>query len=187
MGNCGCPHRYPVSVPGGKYAKEERLVAMLCQRSVENRCGTPFRAEGIAPGVGKRLDGTVRKDKMLVNETARSAMVADRRSYGKCQFKRSALQHWRDSGKSVAQIARELGVNLSTLTSLSKHTACHTHSLITKPEHICRQLLYVESVALTVREIGLHFGYLVGKRDPHHAEAHRTAVEFFKQLGQPIG
>ena len=30
-------------------------------------------------------------------------------------FKRSAVQHWRDSGKSVAQVARELGLNLHTL------------------------------------------------------------------------
>ena len=35
-------------------------------------------------------------------------------------FKRSAVQHWRDSGKSVAQVARELGVNLSTLHQWKK-------------------------------------------------------------------
>ena len=38
-------------------------------------------------------------------------------------FKRSALQHWRDSGKSVAQVARELGVNLSTLHQWKKRCA----------------------------------------------------------------
>ena len=35
-------------------------------------------------------------------------------------FKRSAVQHWRDSGLSVAQVARELGVNLSTLHQWKK-------------------------------------------------------------------
>jgi transposase len=35
-------------------------------------------------------------------------------------FKRSAIQYWRDSGKSVAQVARELGVNLSTLHQWKK-------------------------------------------------------------------
>ena len=35
-------------------------------------------------------------------------------------FKRSAVQHWRDSGRSVAQVARELGVSLSTLHQWKK-------------------------------------------------------------------
>lgn len=34
----------------------------------------------------KRLEGIVRKHKVLVNETEWSAMVAGRRSYGKCRF-----------------------------------------------------------------------------------------------------
>ena len=35
----------------------------------------------------KRLDGTVRKDKMLVNETEWPPMIAGRRSYGKYRQK----------------------------------------------------------------------------------------------------
>ena len=35
-------------------------------------------------------------------------------------FKRSAVQHWRESGKSVAQVARELGLNLHTLQQWKK-------------------------------------------------------------------
>ena len=35
-------------------------------------------------------------------------------------FKRSAVQHWRDSGKSVAQVARELGLNAGILQQWKK-------------------------------------------------------------------
>ncbi len=35
-------------------------------------------------------------------------------------FKRSAVEHWRSSGKSAAQVARELGLNISTLHQWKK-------------------------------------------------------------------
>ena len=58
---------------------------------------------------------------------------------------------------------------------------------ITRREHIRRQLLYVESVGIAGREIGMQFGYLAGKRDPRHAEACLAAAAFFRDLGQPKG
>jgi hypothetical protein len=58
---------------------------------------------------------------------------------------------------------------------------------ITRREHIRRQLLYVESVGIAGREIGMQFGYLAGKRNPRHAEACRAAAAFFRTLGQPKG
>jgi len=58
---------------------------------------------------------------------------------------------------------------------------------ITRREHIRRQLLYVESVGLTGREIGMQFGYLAGKRDPQHGAACRAAADFFRKLDQPKG
>jgi hypothetical protein len=47
---------------------------------VKNRIGTESGSEGIVPGVGKRLDGSVREDKMRVNETEWLALVVGRRS-----------------------------------------------------------------------------------------------------------
>ena len=38
-------------------------------------------------------------------------------------FKRSAVQHWRDSGKSVARVARELGLNVHSLQQWKKRWA----------------------------------------------------------------
>ena len=58
---------------------------------------------------------------------------------------------------------------------------------ITCREHIAKQLLYVEAVGLSGREIGMQFGYLAGQRDPDHAMACRAAAAFFKQLNQPNG
>ena len=58
---------------------------------------------------------------------------------------------------------------------------------ITRRAHIAKQLLYVEAVGLSGREIGMQFGYLAGQRDPEHAAACRAAATFFKNLGQPKG
>ena len=46
------------------------------------------------------------------NETTPSGSI--RKRYDEA-FKRSAVQHWQDSGKSAAQVARELGLNANTL------------------------------------------------------------------------
>jgi hypothetical protein len=46
------------------------------------------RSQESSSGAAKRLDGNVREDTMLVNETEWPAMVAGRRSYGKCRFTR---------------------------------------------------------------------------------------------------
>jgi transposase len=35
-------------------------------------------------------------------------------------FKRSAVQHWQDSGKSASQVSRELGLNVQTLQQWKK-------------------------------------------------------------------
>jgi hypothetical protein len=59
---------------------------------------------------------------------------------------------------------------------------------ITCREHIARQLLYVESVGVTGREIGLQFGWLAGvKRFQEQSAACREAATYFKNLGQPKG
>jgi transposase len=39
--------------------------------------------------------------------------------YGEA-FKRSAVQHWPDSGKSASQVSRELGLNVQTLQQWKK-------------------------------------------------------------------
>jgi hypothetical protein len=77
----------------GRKSQEEVLEAVLCLHSAANQCGTQSRAEGILPrsqeaglGAAKRLDSTVREDKMMANETEWPAMVAGRRSYGKCRI-----------------------------------------------------------------------------------------------------
>jgi len=43
------------------------------------------RSQEAGAGAEKRVEGPGRKDKMLVNETERTAKVADRKSYGKCR------------------------------------------------------------------------------------------------------
>jgi hypothetical protein len=73
-------------LPGGKYGKAKWLAAMLFLRLVENRSGTQSRAEGVCRsretdlGGAKRLESSVRGDKMLINKTEWLAMVAGRRS-----------------------------------------------------------------------------------------------------------
>jgi len=59
----------------------------------QNHCS---RNQEVGVGAEKGFEGTVRKDKMLVNETEWTAMVAGCRSYGKCQLK--------DNVKEVGQI-----------------------------------------------------------------------------------
>ena len=44
------------------------------------------RSQEAGVGAVKRLEDTVRKDKMLVNETEWTAMVAGRRSYGNVRY-----------------------------------------------------------------------------------------------------
>lgn len=56
---------------------------MLLGRVSRRRC-SPRKEAGVE--AEKRLEGIVRKHKVLVNETEWSAMVAGRRSYGKCRF-----------------------------------------------------------------------------------------------------
>ena len=58
---------------------------------------------------------------------------------------------------------------------------------ITRPEHIRRQLLYVESVGVTGREIGMQFGFLAGQPAREHAAACRAAAAYFRKLGRPEG
>ena len=51
------------------------------------------------------------------NETIPSG--SSRKRYDEA-FKRSAVQHWQESGKPAAQVARELGLNASTLHQWKK-------------------------------------------------------------------
>jgi transposase len=44
---------------------------------------------------------------------------ASRKRYDEA-FKRSAVQHWQDSGKSASQVSRELGLNVQTLQQWKK-------------------------------------------------------------------
>jgi transposase len=51
-------------------------------------------------------------------------------------FKRAAVQHWQSSGKSAAQVSRELGLNMHTLQQWKKRwgTAAPTTGLRTVAE-----------------------------------------------------
>ena len=71
---------------GRKSRADEVLEAMLCLRSVENRCGTRARDDAISPGVRnpvvesqRKLAGTGKEDTMLVNETELSGWLAGRK------------------------------------------------------------------------------------------------------------
>jgi len=64
-------------------SREEVQKAAPCLHSVKNRCDTQWRAEGVSSGVKKpvlepqnRLDGNVREDTSLINETKCPATVA---------------------------------------------------------------------------------------------------------------
>jgi hypothetical protein len=52
-------------------------------------------------------------------------------------------------------------------------------------EHICRQMLYLESVAVTGREIGLHFGlFSLYEKSSRDAERFRDAASDFPRADQ---
>ena len=57
-----------------------------------------------------------------MNHTPNETETVRKKRYDEA-FKRSAVQHWRDSGKSVACVARELGLNIGTLQQWKKRYA----------------------------------------------------------------
>jgi hypothetical protein len=82
----------------GRQMRESKMadgdaLSAFGRKSVRNRTDGRNRlprSQEASLGAAKRLDGTVREDKMLVNEIGWPAMVAGRMSYGKCQVKEFA-------------------------------------------------------------------------------------------------
>ncbi|MCG3150736.1 MAG: hypothetical protein PCFJNLEI_04237 [Verrucomicrobiae bacterium] len=101
---------------------------------------------------------------------------------------RLVAEAWAAASPHYAQAVAHLRAALEVAEDLPVGYAhWYDGATITRREHIRRQLLYVESVGLTGREIGMQFRYLAGQRAPDHVAACQAAAEFFRKLGQPKG
>src|ERR1035441_1484597 len=74
---------------------------------IEGRSHLP-RSQESGLGAEKRLEGTVRDDTMLVNETEWPGVVAGRMSYGKCRSMRGTTFRGRILGVGVVRFKRNL-------------------------------------------------------------------------------
>jgi hypothetical protein len=77
----------PPSYVGGYEADAETAAAVQQQTQMRAYCRAYSQSQQAGVGAEKGLEDTVRKDKMLVNETEWPAMVCARMSHGKYQLK----------------------------------------------------------------------------------------------------